>query len=549
VKPLATNSLLDLSPCLKKLKVEKIELEDFSCIKNLKQLRDLELNTMGIFLDKPLRLDWILEMPNLRRLDLGGCQNTEGFLSLDRLKHLESLALPSGLDREAEVFQTISKCTQLEELKIFSFDRNSPIAWNFLFGCPELETLVISGHVLPPDLIETLAKLTQLQRLELNLHGIPDLNWVSELKFLRVLKLSGDSDFHDFSPLFELRELAELELPVDGQKFDVAIVEQLPKLEYDHLVLNNSTGEHFRNVDHSLIIDTVLDLSLTNAQEIPEKVRIAKLEFVYLSQDISDLERLRGAPVKYFRANGSAISDLSPLSGAPLIDVQLNGTRVTDLSPILKPVLTKLEVANTTIPNLDQLQAKVPRLYELDISGTPIKDLSALEGIETLRNFKFAGTPVEDITPLEKTRLFQVDLSGTLVKDLTILKVEILEVLKLANTSIQDLSLLNRAPNLELLDISGTSIVDISGVSEKLETLKANDTPLSDVSPLRRLGRLRELDLSGTKVQDISSLANLAHLTVLKLPAGTNYEEALHSKWRKIKSVYVDGRLVFGEPE
>ena len=636
LKPVATNSLLGLSPCLKKLKVEKIELENFSCIRDLKQLRDLELFTMNSFLKKPVKLDWIVELPNLRRLDLGGCHNTEGFLQLDRLKHLEALELPHGLENEVEIFQTISKCTQLKELEIcFHFDPDSPIAWDFLLG-PELETLVISGHVLPPDLIETLAQLTQLQRLELNLDKIPDLNWVSELKFLRVLKLSGDSDFLDFSPLLELRELAELKLPVSGQKFDVAIVEQLPKLEYEHVVLNDATGEYLRG-GYPTISDTELNLQLTNAQKIPEEVRIAKLKNVFLSQGISDLERLRGAPVMYLSANGSAISDLSPLSEAPLFEAQLSGTKVTDLSPIVSRELRELEVANTMIPNLDEL-SKTPLLSELDISGTPIKDLSPLKGTgSSLNSLKAAGTSVEDITPLENAWLNHLDLSGTLVKDLTILNemrglsdldisdtpvvalpefptIENLEALKLANTSIQELSFLDRALDLKELDISGTPIGDISGVTEDLRTLKANDTPLkslpvlrkprtllldrtnvldedlstiyylayldklslsgtkiekleqisklkylrrldlsktkvTDVSMLRRLRGLRELDLSGTKVQDISPLANLTCLVVLKLPAGTNYEKALHSKWRNIEKVYVAGQLVFGERE
>lgn len=90
---------------------------------------------------------------------------------------------------------------------------------------------------------------------------------------------------------------------------------------------------------------------------------------------------------------------------------------------------------------------------------------------------------------------------------------------------------LSELSDLTWLDISGTSIDDISPVRNlnKLKVLKANSTLIDDISALKYNITLEELEVSNTTVEDLSVLASLRNLVRLNL-SNTQVSRILHLK-------------------
>jgi Leucine Rich repeats (2 copies) len=95
---------------------------------------------------------------------------------------------------------------------------------------------------------------------------------------------------------------------------------------------------------------------------------------------------------------------------------------------------------------------------ELDLSGTPLRDLSPLQVLTALRSLDLGGTQVTDLSPLKSmTGLQSLDLGGTQVTNLSPLKsITALQRLVLGGTQVSDLSPLNGMIALQRLDLGGT---------------------------------------------------------------------------------------------
>ena len=103
----------------------------------------------------------------------------------------------------------------------------------------------------------------------------------------------------------------------------------------------------------------------------------------------------------------------------------------------------------------------------------------------------------------------------------TITKTDMLRLTRLyaRERSIQDITGLEFATNLDSLDLNGNQITDISPLAKltKLTYLQLHNYQLSDISPLAGLKNLRHLSLVSDQISDISPLAGLTNLTYLDL--------------------------------
>ena len=88
-----------------------------------------------------------------------------------------------------------------------------------------------------------------------------------------------------------------------------------------------------------------------------------------------------------------------------------------------------------------------------------------------------------------------------------------------SGVSATDITGLEFAVNLEVLDLSHNALSDISPLAKlgNLTELNLSDNVISDVSPLENLKKLRLLNLSDNIIFDVSPLANLKNLTGLNL--------------------------------
>jgi len=129
-------------------------------------------------------------------------------------------------------------------------------------------------------------------------------------------------------------------------------------------------------------------------------------------------------------------------------------------------------------------------LKELDLGSANVDDLSPVESVPTLELLRAPFTRVQDLAPVAKLgRLTTLDVAHTLVGDISPLRL---------------------LTNLKVVVLDGdTSVQDVSPLSTSLglETLLVSKTGVSTLAPLSDLRHLKKLDISGSSVGDLSPLA------------------------------------------
>ncbi|WP_339147934.1 MULTISPECIES: leucine-rich repeat domain-containing protein [unclassified Sutcliffiella] len=118
-------------------------------------------------------------------------------------------------------------------------------------------------------------------------------------------------------------------------------------------------------------------------------------------------------------------------------------------------------------------------LFDLDISGNEIKDLSPLKGLEFLHFLTLSDNLITDINPLKGLNIYWLDLSYNPITDISGLNGLLdLQVLHLHNTNIADISVL-----LELDYLWEVTLFDIEGL-----TFEEGSPELAVVEKLRAIG-------------------------------------------------------------
>jgi Leucine-rich repeat (LRR) protein/uncharacterized protein YjdB len=220
-----------------------------------------------------------------------------------------------------------------------------------------------------------------------------------------------------------------------------------------------------------------------------------------------------------------------------ITELDVSDKNILDLGGIEN--LTSLETLNLdsnrklnvdTISKLNEL----PNLKYLDLSSTPVDDLSVLSGLIHLQslklqmNCKYDGfANVDGLKSL--TNLKELDLSDNPIGDINGLKdLTNLEKLNLGSTSLKDISALSGLKNLQYLNLNRNDIEDISSLSglTNLQYLDLGMNPVSNISALSKLTNLQTLLLSKQsnyggvdydKISDISALSRLKNLMTLDL--------------------------------
>lgn len=145
-----------------------------------------------------------------------------------------------------------------------------------------------------------------------------------------------------------------------------------------------------------------------------------------------------------------------------------------------------------------------------------LKELQQLPNLEVL---VLDYQDISDITPLKDMNLKYLSLCGNPFTDLTALAdMESLQALWLEDVPVSDASVLARLTSLKDLEISGTNLSEAEDFCMlSLEVLKMGNTLITDLSPLRQLRDLTvlnagEVDEQGMKT--IQTMTRLEYLTV-----------------------------------
>ena len=134
---------------------------------------------------------------------------------------------------------------------------------------------------------------------------------------------------------------------------------------------------------------------------------------------------------------------------------------------------------------------------------------------------------------------FQLSISDSVALD-KLYKFVAVDSLNLSGKSqIKHLKPLSELRDLKFLDISQTTIEDLSPISNItfLETLNLSSTPTAAIKFIKYSDRLRDLDISNTQIEDISELTNLTNLQVFKASNTAIQSFAVLNQFKSLKDL------------
>jgi hypothetical protein len=173
---------------------------------------------------------------------------------------------------------------------------------------------------------------------------------------------------------------------------------------------------------------------------------------------VTDLEPLRGAPIRELYIYDSKVSDLGPLRGMPLQKVELFDTSVVDISPLENSPIRVLSILAGGLEDLSPV-SKMP-LDLLNVGRNRIRDLSPLAGMK-LQNLVLDQNMITDISSLAGLPLAELSVGDNRISDLSPLRGMPLRELRVSQNELTDLSPLAGMP-LDFLDVGGNPLPSLA---------------------------------------------------------------------------------------
>lgn len=209
------------------------------------------------------------------------------------------------------------------------------------------------------------------------------------------------------------------------------------------------------------------------------------------------------------------ITDIQSVMDVESIDLSQNHL-VQNIEPLTALVnLQVLNISHTPIVDLSPLR-NLTGLVELNASYTNVEDASALRYSDNMTKLNLSFTKVADLSFVERmTHLEQLELRGTRITDFSMLRnLTTLRMLDIAGTGIQGVDPLGTLTNLSELNISGTMVENLNPVSglKQLKTLYLDSSRVVQLTPIKGLENLEKLSVNWTQVGDLTALVSLKKL-------------------------------------
>lgn len=252
---------------------------------------------------------------------------------------------------------------------------------------------------------------------------------------------------------------------------------------------------------------------------------------------LGDISSLAGLPVQYLTLSDNEIEDLSPLSGnEKLYDLYVSGNRIDDLSPLAECTqLWELDVSDNQIDDLTPLGG-MARLTILNLNNNRItslapltgceklgflkvnqNQLTSLEGLEYALNLQEIDAAYNQLTDIDGltncTILTRVNLTGNEISDISLLKksVATLNRVYLAENQIESLDALDGAEALQYLNLDGNQVASLKPLAKSTELVgvSAADNLLTSADGLENAVKLQYLFLARNRISDAQALTTL----------------------------------------
>ena len=200
------------------------------------------------------------------------------------------------------------------------------------------------------------------------------------------------------------------------------------------------------------------------------------------------------------------------------VRVQLGMDETTPLTQTDLDRVTKLYFFGTeTYTNWSDITYR--SLYRTsDPSGT-IRTLADIPKFRNLTDLAVCNQGITDISPLAGLQLIHLALGGNQISDLSPLKeLPYLNELYTGYNPIVAIDALGECPYLRVLDVSGTSVIDLSPLANlSLQSLYMKNIPGDEYSFLTNMPSLERFTASNVNERRIETISQLSSLTYLEL--------------------------------
>ncbi len=169
------------------------------------------------------------------------------------------------------------------------------------------------------------------------------------------------------------------------------------------------------------------------------------------------------------------------------------------------------------LPQLSHLEMNYCGITDAVIGGVLWGKLTALQELSLVGN-----PELTDLSPLAELggRLEILDLTGTSVSDISALAAQgSLEEVNLSNTQVTDLGAFAGMTELRRLYLSGTGVTNLEALADcaELEELDITDCQVSSLAPLSACLELECLRAANNQLASLSGLENAAELRILNV--------------------------------
>ncbi len=329
---------------------------------------------------------------------------------------------------------------------------------------------------------------------------------------------------------------------------------------YNNVKMEDSTMREFDIVANKPLITLIRkNLNLASDQDPTEQQydSITSLSIPADIKDIDGIKKLRN--LQYIRFDSSGVSDFSELTElTKLTQLRVyNGNSSGDMNFSTIPEITSLQYLSISgyhsrLTNIDAI-SKMTKLKNLELSDYSwsnsqitklpdlsqltsleyfntyatqnLKDISGLSKVTSLKSVYLNDTSISDLSPLEKSSgltslTIYYSNSSTLPSFQSVGKLLALQSLNLYNIAVQDISPLSNWKNLTSLQLESMSgIKDLSFVkSPNLNYIELNSlSNLTDVSALVGFNSLYSVVIyssANLKLKTFSTTSNLNYISI-----------------------------------
>lgn len=511
---------------LESLNLTYTNISDLSVLRRLTKLQILNLSK-GPFNTKITKLAPLEDMFFLQRLDLS-MNDVSDIVPLMNMAHMETLNI-SGNNR----IDDISAIRYMKYLKTFTyrcingtiFDNeqqqkgmndipceNPPLLdLSPLRDLEYLESLTLTHNTIYD--ISPLSGLINLKELNLRQNLIREIKPLSNLKKLETILL-GDNLVEDLTPLAELLSLKVLEVAMNP------IRDLKPVRNLNNLATVNVIGTTIKSLEglESKNNLTILWLDRTQISNLSPLEKNSALVTLSLAatpvEDISALSQLDN--LTYLTLSDTKVRDLSAIADAHhLMSLMASNLKLNSLPQLNLPNLHTIDLSGTPLENLSSLQ-NLSRIALIKLSSTGLTSLEGAQNWKGLVSIHFENNHISDLSPLAELRPVFIEGRHNQIVDLTPLaSLHSLRGLDLSHNLISSVAPLSGLVNLGVWDMTTASSGSL--VKSFFSGLKLNGNSIQDISPLVALKRINRLELEGNQLEDLSVIKKISALEMLSV--------------------------------